>query len=319
MKLNKFPLISIVIPSFNQGNYIEQTIISIIEQDYEHKEIIIIDGGSTDNTVNILKKYNSKITYWISEKDNGQSHAINKGLKIAKGEIFNWINSDDYLEPGALKHIATLFQAKPDLNIVGGYCRLFSEKEKFSIISRIGIKESAEESIVNYWMNQPSTFYKTEIIKDFGGINESLHYCMDLEIWFKYLSKYGTADVKLTNNLLSHFRHHDSSKTETLNHNFILEYNSLIKYITHKLKFPRFVVSEFTDSKYEYKPKKEWEIKHLNKNNFAESIAKKYHHKFYSNNNYKALRWALMNLIINKDFKLNRYYLSLLHKSLINR
>src|ERR1700741_2339226 len=103
------PKISIITPSYNQGKYIEQTILSVIEQGYPDYELIIIDGGSTDDTIEVIKKYESKIAYWISEKDNGQADAINKGLAKATGEIFNWINSDDILEKDALQIIGEYF------------------------------------------------------------------------------------------------------------------------------------------------------------------------------------------------------------------
>jgi glycosyltransferase involved in cell wall biosynthesis len=95
------PKISIIIPTFNQGNFIEETILSIIDQDFKNFEIIIIDGGSNDGTLDIVKKYESAISFWISEPDTGQSNAINKGLKKVTGEIVTWLNSDDYYEPGA--------------------------------------------------------------------------------------------------------------------------------------------------------------------------------------------------------------------------
>ncbi len=109
-----FPRITIVTPSYNQGQYIEETILSVINQDYPNLEYIIIDGGSSDNTVEIIKKYSDRITYWISEKDNGQAHAINKGFRKATGDILNWLNSDDQLQPGALKIIAQRFGESPE-------------------------------------------------------------------------------------------------------------------------------------------------------------------------------------------------------------
>src|SRR5688500_3818909 len=96
------PKISIITPTYNQGHFIEQTIQSVIEQDYPNLEYIIIDGGSTDDTLSVIKKYEKYISYWISEKDKGQSEAINKGFKKATGDVVNWLNSDDYYEPGVL-------------------------------------------------------------------------------------------------------------------------------------------------------------------------------------------------------------------------
>src|ERR1700733_14532761 len=101
-----YPKISIVTPSYNKGQYIEQTIQSVLDQNYPNLEYIIIDGGSTDNTIEIIEKYAPYLKYWVSEKDKGQANAINKGLQYCTGEIFNWLNSDDYLEPDSLEKIA---------------------------------------------------------------------------------------------------------------------------------------------------------------------------------------------------------------------
>jgi glycosyltransferase involved in cell wall biosynthesis len=100
---------SIVTPSYNQGQYLEKAILSVIEQDYPNLEYIIIDGGSTDNSLEIIKKYEKHLAYWVSEKDRGQSHAINKGFERASGDLFGWLNSDDYFAPDALKTVAEVY------------------------------------------------------------------------------------------------------------------------------------------------------------------------------------------------------------------
>ena len=127
LPITSYPKISIVTPSYNHGQYIEQTILSVINQNYPNLEYIIIDGGSTDNTVDIIKKYEEKITYWISEKDNGQSHALNKGIAKCTGDIFNWINSDDYFEDGTFYKLANHFTINNRVTSVSGWCKCFNE------------------------------------------------------------------------------------------------------------------------------------------------------------------------------------------------
>lgn len=208
------PKISIVTPSYNQGHYIEQTILSIINQGYPNYELIIIDGGSTDNTVEILNKYDSKITYWISEKDNGQADALNKGIAKATGDIFNWINSDDYLEPGALEVVGQYFKENPNKNVLCGFTHCFyDEDNSTSHTYRMGIEPSATDTILNIAMNQPGTFYRTEVVRAVGGINPSLRYIFDNELWFKFLSKYGVKSIGTTDKLLAQFRLHKDSKS----------------------------------------------------------------------------------------------------------
>ena len=110
-----WPKISIITPSYNQGIFIEETILSVLDQNYPNLEYIIMDGGSTDNTVDIIKKYEDRITYWISEKDNGQSDAINKGFHKSTGDILHWLNSDDVLVPRALNMLVEYLSNNPDI------------------------------------------------------------------------------------------------------------------------------------------------------------------------------------------------------------
>lgn len=233
--ITRLPKISIIVPSFNQGQYIEQTILSIISQNYDNIDLIIIDGGSSDNTVNILQKYNSNISYWISEPDSGQADAINKGLSRASGEIFNWINSDDYLEPGSLQKIGTYFLDNPDKQVLCGFTRCFFDFDNStSHVYRMGIKSSPTATILNVEMNQPGTFYRTSIVKYLGGLNKSLRYVFDNELWFRYLTKYGLGKIGLTDSLFTNFRLHKDSKTVKEGFDlFGLESQAILKWLAN--------------------------------------------------------------------------------------
>ena len=212
--MTELPKISIIIPSFNQGQYIEQTILSVINQQYDNYELIVIDGGSTDDTVEIIKKYKTRIAYWVSEKDNGQADAINKGLTKVTGDVFNWINSDDYLETGALRTIGKYFLDNPGMHVLCGYTRCFFDvSNNTSHIYRMGIKKTVTNTILNVEMNQPGTFYRTTVIKAIGGVNASLRYVFDNELWFRFLGNFGIDGIGITDKLLAQFRLHKDSKT----------------------------------------------------------------------------------------------------------
>src|SRR5688572_17237201 len=166
------PKISIVTPSFNQGQYIEETILSIVNQNYPNLEYIIIDGGSTDNTVEIIKKYEKHLAYWVSEKDKGQSEAINKGFRKATGDIVCWINSDDFFMPGSLLKVGERFAKDNSLDLLNGHCLLIDEHS--NILSNHFIlkqkKWYAERGI--YYVSQPSMFWKRKILDEVGLLRE---------------------------------------------------------------------------------------------------------------------------------------------------
>lgn len=190
--INYFPRISIVTPSLNQGKFIEKTILSIISQNYPNLEFIIIDGGSTDETISIIKKYEKYITYWVSEPDKGQSNAINKGLQKAKGEVVNWINSDDLLEPGALFKVAEAWNKNPNAPAWVGGCRRVNE---YGLeINVVFPNNLCLGNIGENWNGrqfyQPSCFLNHKLVKKVGMLNESLHFCMDLDLFIR-LAQYG--------------------------------------------------------------------------------------------------------------------------------
>ena len=208
--IGSYPRISIVMPSLNQGQYIEEAIRSVLLQNYPNLEFIIIDGGSTDNTLSIIEKYKNWISYYISEPDHGQSHAINKGIKLVTGDIFNWLNSDDYLLPGSLFAISNYFsELKPKL--LCGYMNIIQNNR---IIGKKRIKaiKNPSESILSK-LCQPSMFYSFSEILKIGSINENLHHCMDLDLFIRFLILNDSSKIINVEDVFSNFRIHERSKT----------------------------------------------------------------------------------------------------------
>lgn len=222
------PKFSIVTPSLNQGHFIEETICSVLDQKYSNLEYIIIDGGSTDNTLEIIKKYQKHVTYWESKPDKGQSDAINKGLKRANGEIINWLNSDDFYEPDALFKVAEAFQDQ-SVQVVTGRSRIFyqdTKKERYSRGTDI-YEGNLAKTIGWARIDQPETFFRSSVIEKVGYINPSLHYVMDKEWWMRFLLVFGLKGVRKVEDILANFRVHDQSKTCSQAIKFELETDAL--------------------------------------------------------------------------------------------
>jgi len=208
------PLISIVTPSFNQGKYLEKTILSVLEQGYPNLEYIIIDGGSTDESVEIIRKYADRLTYWVSEPDRGQSHAINKGFERASGEIFGWLNSDDYYHRGALREVAEQFIANPDAGaVVGAGDMLVEETGAITLVESFPVTVNSLYGAVDRFFAQPSCFFSRQAWLDCGPLDESLHLAMDLDLWLKIARKYAyvTTHKNLSVSLI-----HSHAKTKAL-------------------------------------------------------------------------------------------------------
>lgn len=206
------PKISIITPSFNQGQFIEETIRSVLLQGYPNLEYIIIDGGSTDQTLEIIQKYNDFITYWVSEKDKGQSDAINKGLKKATGEVFNWLNSDDYYLPNALITVAEAFK-NTEMNIFCAQQYTETNDGKRTHFKGVTYKKTLEETLVSPYFSQSPTFFRLPIVKELGGLESNLFFCMDLELWLNYLTHFGHKDIFESDAFLAVFRIHPDTKT----------------------------------------------------------------------------------------------------------
>jgi glycosyltransferase involved in cell wall biosynthesis len=210
MAERKYPRISIVTPSYNQGRFLEQTILSVIGQQYPDLEYIIMDGGSTDNSVEIIKKYESHLVHWESEKDRGQAHALNKGFALATGTIFGWLNSDDFYLPGALSFIAErLDENKPEL--VFGNCLHFVNDQELAYGSDVRSEHHRRDLRLADYIIQPSSFWTREAWLKAGVLDETLHFGFDWE-WFIRAMKAGV-DFQPEDRYLSAYRIHDQHKT----------------------------------------------------------------------------------------------------------
>jgi len=181
---SNFPKISVVVPSFNQGEYIEDTILSVLDQDYPDFELIIIDGGSTDSTIDVIRKYEDRLAYWISEPDCGQSDAINKGAERATGEIIGWLNSDDLYYEGALRAMGNAFiDNHTAVLIYGAGAKIDVSKEILKIIPAKPYNFKKINRVL-YFL-QPSMMFRLRDFIRVGGLDENLHYVMDWDLVLK--------------------------------------------------------------------------------------------------------------------------------------
>ncbi len=181
---SQWPRISVVTPSYNQAQYLEETIRSVLMQGYPDLEYIIIDGGSSDNSPEIILKYSPWLAYWTSEEDRGQSHAINEGLSRATGEIFAYLNSDDVYMPGTLEKVSRYFLAHPDADVLYGDCMIIDENS-----AELGIWHSRDFDICSElcrnFIYQPTLFMRRPVFEKTGAFNEDLHYVMDIDYWYR--------------------------------------------------------------------------------------------------------------------------------------
>jgi glycosyltransferase involved in cell wall biosynthesis len=214
----KLPKISVIVPSYNQGAYIERTIQSILNQRYPNLEIIVMDGGSTDQTLKILKKYSKKIV-WFSEKDAGQADAINKGLRFSSGQILAYLNSDDTYEPKALHTIAKYFLKHPKTQFVYGQGCLINKKDK-----RIGMYNDSPMTHKSLYaacgISQPTAFWTREVYRKIGPFDATLQYTMDYDYWIRVSAHYSLQHLKTP---LANTRIHAQSKTSSQTHKLHLD------------------------------------------------------------------------------------------------
>lgn len=181
------PKISIVTPSFNQGHFLEETIRSVLEQKYENLEYVVIDGGSSDNSVDIIKKYDDRLHYWVSEEDEGHGHALNKGFSRTSGEIMAWINSDDMYTPWSFKVVSEIFSQLPHVMWIMGFTSLWNDAGAMIHAGRVQ-KNIFDFLLGNYaWIQQESVFWRRELWEKAGGyINQNYKLMVDGELWTRF-------------------------------------------------------------------------------------------------------------------------------------
>lgn len=207
-----WPRITVVTPSYNQRVFLEETICSVLSQEYPALEYVVIDGGSTDGSVELIKKYERHLAYWVSEKDRGQSHAINKGFRRSSGAILGWLNSDDVMKPGALFAVAESLSPHPEPAWLIGASELIDERGR---LLRIQQPNQIDEAFFfawsdTVWIPQQSTFWNRAMWERVGPVREDLTYAMDVALW---LDMFERAAPLLTPQALSCYRFHDDCKT----------------------------------------------------------------------------------------------------------
>lgn len=184
------PLVTIVTPSFNQARFLEQTMRSVFEQDYPNIEYMVADGGSTDGSVDLIQKYSDRLKWWVSEKDNGQADAINKGFTRASGEIIAWINSDDYYMPGAVASAVKALADHSEVGMVFGNVRVVDETEK--VLNQLAYDDWGLADLMSFHIiGQPAVFMRREVLEKVGHLDQSFHLLLDHQLWIRLASEAG--------------------------------------------------------------------------------------------------------------------------------
>jgi glycosyltransferase involved in cell wall biosynthesis len=221
------PRITIVVPTLNQGRYIEGCIRSILLQSYSNLELVVMDGGSSDNTIEIIKKYSDWITSWQSKPDGGQSRAINQGFAMATGEVYGWLNSDDFLLPGSLQAVAAAHASQGGTpGVFLGYGEVINgDGAPLAIINpaRVSI-QTITESWAADWFIQPACFWSSEAWKAVGGLDERYHLLMDIDLWLRFLERF---DFHLLNKKMAVLRYYPETKSNSSEARVLAEWIAL--------------------------------------------------------------------------------------------
>ncbi len=220
------PTISIITPSYNQAGYIETTIRSVLSQDYPNVEYIVMDGGSTDGSAEIIKRYAGRLSHWESAPDKGQADAVYRGFERATGEILGWVNSDDFLLPGCLQKVGKWFNRHPAEEwVVGGsvlidkYGKPIVDARRKLPMADLGLKVTFKRLLLHNCggFHQPASFWRRDAFFAAGGFDRSLRFCFDYDMYFRLAGRRDSGHIM---SFLAAFRDHGESKTRTLDHVF---------------------------------------------------------------------------------------------------
>ena len=226
--MSDLPLVSIITPSYNQAQFLEETILSVLNQDYPCIEYMVIDGGSTDGSVDIIRKYEHQLAYWVSEKDRGQSHAISKGWERAKGEILAYLNSDDtYVVPDAVSKVVNALQANPEWGMVYGDCGIIDEAGALvglRLATPFDLKALLRRCDLGF--GQPATYFRHSCVEAVGGIDETLYNVMDHDLCLRIGLSYPVGH--LPGEHLANYRVHPDAKLASLDIRYVREMEKVI-------------------------------------------------------------------------------------------
>lgn len=211
-RFDRYPVISVVVPSYNQASYLEETLASLFGQGYPRLEVLVMDGGSQDGSVEVIRKYESKLASWCSEPDGGQAYAVRKGFERSKGEVLGFLNSDDVLLPGALFEVGSMFAAEPSVDWVSGGCLRFSSQAPCRPMRNFAPK-ARWVWVAECPLSQPSTFWRRSLYERLGPYPVDCRYSHDWHFWL--MLAFGGARCRWVDRTLSGFRVHEQSATES--------------------------------------------------------------------------------------------------------
>ena len=208
--MNSPLLVSVVTPSYNQVKYLEETILSVLNQTYPNIEYLVVDGGSSDGSVELLKQYDDRISWWVSEPDQGQTDAINKGFARASGEVYAWLNSDDLYHPDAVSEAVEYLVTHPEVGLVYGDANFIDANER--VIGKFNAQQTSYQRLRRggVYIPQQAAFWRANLWDEVGPLDPSFYFAMDYDLWVRLAR---ITEIRYTPRLWAYFRLHDDAKT----------------------------------------------------------------------------------------------------------